>query len=83
MERFWSNNARQNNYIPTGSEPFSAFPTIVNSKQMQVWCRSCHKWEPIIAFSNNVLKANCGKLYAGHLHKTIVKKVFQIRAAPY
>lgn len=65
MERFWSYNARQNNYIPTVSEPLSAFPTIINSKQMQVWCRSCHKWEPIIAFSNNVLKANCGKLYAG------------------
>lgn len=65
MERYWSYNARQNNYIPTVSEPLSAFPTIVNSKQRQVWCRSCHKWEPIVAFSNNVLKAQCGKLYGG------------------
>ena len=65
MERYWSYNARQNNYIPTVSEPLSAFPTIVNSQLMQVWCRSCHKWEPIIAFSNNVLKAGCGKLYTG------------------
>ena len=65
MERYWSYNAKENNYIPTVSEPLSAFPTIVNSKQRLVWCRSCHKWEPIIAFSNNVLKAQCGKLYAG------------------
>lgn len=69
MERYWSYNARQNNYIPTVSEPLSAFPTIVNSKLMQVWCRTCHKWEPIIAFSNNVLKAQCGKLYAGPFTK--------------
>ena len=65
MERYWSYNARQNNYIPTVSEAFSTFPTIVKSKEKQVWCRACHKWEPIIAFSNNVLKAGCGKLYAG------------------
>ena len=65
MERYWSYNARQNNYIPTVSEAFSTFPTIVKTKEKQVWCRACHKWESIIAFSNNVLKAECGKLYAG------------------
>ncbi len=32
---------------------------------MLVWYRSCHKWENIRAFSQNVLKSECGKLYAG------------------
>ena len=65
MQRFWSYNIKQNNYIPVVSEPLSTFPTIVDSKNMKVWCRSCHRWENIQAFSQNVLKAGCGKLYTG------------------
>ena len=65
MQRFWSYDIRKNNYIPTDSEPFSTFPTIVDTKNMKVWCRSCHRWENIIAFSQNVLKTECRKLYAG------------------
>ena len=65
MQRFWSYDIRKNNYIPTDSEPFSTFPTIVDAKKMKVWCRSCHRWENIIAFSQNVLKSECKKLYTG------------------
>ena len=65
MERYWAYNNIRNNYIPTVSEPLSAFPTIVDIKAMKVWCRSCHRWENIQAFSQNVLKAGCGKLYTG------------------
>lgn len=65
MERYWAYNNIRNNYIPTVSEPLSAFPTIVDTKAMKVWCRSCHRWENIQAFSQNVLKAGCGKLYTG------------------
>ncbi len=65
MQRFWSYDIRKNNYIPTDSEPFSTFPTIVDTKNMKVWCRSCHRWENIIAFSQNVLKTECRKLYTG------------------
>ena len=65
MQRFWSYNIKQNNYIPTISEPLSTFPTIVDAKNMKVWCRSCHRWENILAFSQNVLKSECKKLYTG------------------
>lgn len=65
MERYWSYNIKQNNYIPTVSEPLSAFPTIIDTKQKKVWCRSCHRWENILAISQNVLKTGCGKLFAG------------------
>ena len=65
MQRFWSYDIRKNNYIPTDSEPFSTFPTIVDAKNMKVWCRACHRWENIIAFSQNVLKSECKKLYTG------------------
>lgn len=65
MERYWAYNNIRNNYIPTVSEPLSAFPTIVDTKAMKVWCRSCYRWENIQAFSQNVLKAGCGKLYTG------------------
>ena len=65
MQRFWSYDIRRNNYIPTDSEPLSTFPTIVDAKNMKVWCRSCHRWESIIAFSHNVLKSECTRLYTG------------------
>ena len=65
MERYWSYNIKQNNYIPTVSEPLSAFPTIIDTKRKKVWCRSCHRWENILAISQNVLKTGCGKLFAG------------------
>lgn len=65
MQRFWAYDIRKNNYIPTVSEPLSTFPTIIDAKNMKVWCRSCHRWENIQAFSQNVLKAECGKLYTG------------------
>ena len=65
MQRFWSYDIRKNNYIPTVSEPLSTFPTIVDAKNMKVWCRSCHRWEKILAFSQNVLKSECKKLYTG------------------
>lgn len=65
MERYWAYNVRCNNYIPSQNEPLSAFPTIIDTKRKKVWCRSCHRWENIIAFSQNVLKTGCGKLYAG------------------
>ena len=69
MERYWSYNIKQNNYIPTVSEPLSAFPTIIDTKRKKVWCRSCHRWENILAISQNVLKTGCGKLYAGPFTK--------------
>ncbi len=65
MQRFWSYDIRRNNYIPTDSEPLSTFPTIVDAQNMKVWCRSCHRWESIIAFSHNVLKSECTRLYTG------------------
>ena len=65
MQRFWSYDIRRNNYIPVVSEPLSTFPTIVDAKKMKVWCRSCHRWEKILAFSQNVLKSECRKLYTG------------------
>lgn len=65
MQRFWAYDIRKNNYIPTVSEPLSTFPTIVDAKNMKVWCRSCHRWENILAFSQNVLKSECKKLYTG------------------
>ncbi|MGN0729184.1 hypothetical protein [Treponema sp.] len=65
MERYWTYNIKQNNFIPSVSEPLSAFPTIVDTKLMKVWCRSCRRWENILAFSQNVLKSECGKLYTG------------------
>ena len=65
MQRFWAYDIRKNNYIPTASEPLSTFPTIVDAKNMKVWCRSCHRWEKILAFSQNVLKSECNKLYTG------------------
>ena len=61
MERYWSYNIKQNNYIPTVSEPLSAFPTIIDTKRKKVWCRSCHRWENILAISQNVLKTGCGR----------------------
>ena len=69
MERYWSYNIKQNNYIPTVSEPLSAFPTIIDTKRKKVWCRSCHRWENILAISQNVLKTGCGRLYAGPFTK--------------
>ena len=33
MQRFWSYNIKQNNYIPVVSEPLSTFPTIVDAKK--------------------------------------------------
>lgn len=65
MQRFWSYDVRRNNYIPTDSEPLSTFPTIVDAQNMKVWFRSCHRWESIIAFSHNVLKSECTRLYTG------------------
>ncbi len=65
MERFWAYNVRRNNYIPSQSEPLSAFPTIIDTNRKKVWCRSCHRWENILASSQYVLKTACGKLYAG------------------
>ena len=65
MQRFWSYDIKKNNYIPTTYEPLSTFPTIVDAKNMKVWCRACHRWENILAFSRNVLKSECKKLYTG------------------
>lgn len=64
---YWAYNPGKNNYIPITKEPFSAFPTIVDVKKKAVWCRACHRWEYITAFSDNKLKTSCGKLYDGPL----------------
>lgn len=65
LENFWIYNQVTNNYQPSGKEPLSTFPTIVNIKKREVYCRVHHCWEPIVAFSTNTLKAACGKLYLG------------------
>ena len=65
MNRFWTYNPAKNVYMRSKSEPLSAFPTIIDTVDMQVWCRSCRRWENIVAFSQNVLKSGCGKLYTG------------------
>ena len=64
-DHYWVFNARDNSYSPSKTEPLSAFPTIVDAKNMRVFCRLHHGWEPIAAFNKNVLKSGCGKLYAG------------------
>lgn len=63
MNRFWSYDVRKNSYLPTKAEPLSAFPTILDLKQKLVFCRFHHQWERIAAFSHNVIKTSCGKLY--------------------
>lgn len=65
MERIWAYNQMENNYQPSTKAPLSTFPTIVNIKKCEVYCRYHHCWEPIFSFSSNVLKAACGKLYMG------------------
>ncbi|WP_297646065.1 PcfJ domain-containing protein [uncultured Treponema sp.] len=62
---YWAFSPKINKYIPISCEPMSLFPTIVNLKQKSVYCRSCHRWEYIAAFSNNILKSQCGHLYEG------------------
>lgn len=65
LEKFWIYNQQTNNYQSSEKEPLSTFPTIVNLKKQEVYCRIHHCWEPIMAFSNNTLKAACGRLYLG------------------
>ena len=65
MERIWAYNQMENNYQPSTKAPLSTFPTIVNIKKCEVYCRYHHCWEPIFSFSSNVLKAARGKLYMG------------------
>ena len=65
LEKFWVYNQQSNNYQPSEKEPLSTFPTIVNIKKREVYCRTHHCWEPILSFSSNILKASCGKTYSG------------------
>lgn len=65
MERYWTYDIIKNIYTPAKDEPLSAFPTIVDTENMKVFCRLHHTWEPIAAFNKNVLKTGCGKLYTG------------------
>ena len=65
LEKFWVYNQQSNNYQPSEKEPLSTFPTIVNIKKREVYCRTHHCWEQILSFSSNILKASCGKTYLG------------------
>jgi len=65
MREYWAYNKEKNNYIPSKEAPFSAFPTIVNVKNRSVYCRVHHRWEPILAFNSNLLKAGCGVIFQG------------------
>ena len=65
MVTYWAYDKEKNTYSPSTEAPFSAFPTIVDIKNRNVYCRFHHSWEPILAFNSNVLKAGCGMLYQG------------------
>src|SRR5574344_121599 len=80
MNRFWVYDSTSNKYTPAEREAFSLFPTIVNMKQKIVFCRQCHRWEYIVGFSNNILKTQCGKLYAGPftVNNSIVNYAYEV-----
>ena len=65
MNKYWGYDIRKNAYKPVNEPSLSVFPTIVNMKEKTVFCRLHKSWENIAAFQQNVLKAGCGKLYAG------------------
>lgn len=65
MNRFWKFDILKNSYVPSDEPALSAFPTIVNMKNRQVFCRLHKQWENILAFKKNILKSGCGKLYPG------------------
>lgn len=63
--RFWAFNPATNKYVPVSDEPMSLFPTIVDMKKQTVFCRSCHRWERIAGFKQNILLTQCGRKYTG------------------
>ena len=63
MNRFWSFDVKKNSFSPTESEPLSTFPTIINYEQKTVFCRVHRRWEKIVAFAQNTIKTECGKLF--------------------
>lgn len=65
MNRYWAFDIQKNEYIPAAEPALSLFPTIVDKKQMTVYCRQHRQWERITAFSHNILTAACGIRYEG------------------
>lgn len=63
IERYWAFDEKNNSYQAVDAMPLSVFPTIIDEKNMSVWCRSHKRWEAIVNFKDNILKTSCGKLY--------------------